>query len=70
METASDQELADEYEKRRLAWLKDGGDKKTPEMERIDSEMTRRSEGKWKNDPSRNRDPYFRWTDANRWDKD
>lgn len=24
---------------------------------------------KWENDPRRNRDPNYRWTDANRWDK-
>lgn len=70
METASDQELADGYEKRRLAWLKEGGGMKTPEMERIDREISRRSAEKWKNDPRRSKDPNFRWTDANRWEKD
>ena len=73
LETATDQELADGYEKRRLQWLKDGQcgtGEKTPEMKRIDREMGRRSAEKWKNDPRRNTDPHFRWTDANRWEKD
>ena len=33
-------------------------------------EMSRRSAEKWERDPRRNTDPHFRWTDANRWDKD
>lgn len=24
----------------------------------------------WENDPRRSKDPNFRWTDSNRWDKD
>lgn len=39
-------------------------------MKRIDREMSRRSAKKWENDPRRNKKPNFRWTDANRWDKD
>lgn len=73
METASDQQLADAYEQRRLQWLKDGQcgtGEKTPEMKMLDREMSRRSAEKWEKDPRRNRDPNFRWTDANRWDKD
>lgn len=42
-----------------------GGDgEKTPEMKQIDQEMSRRAVEKWENDPRRNRDPNFRWTDA------
>lgn len=74
LESASDDELSEEYEKRRQKWIKDGFNggtgEKTPEMKRIDREMSRRSAEKWENDPRRNRDPNFRWTDANRWDKD
>lgn len=71
--TASDEELADAYETRRLQWLKDGQGgtgEKTPEMKRLDREMSRRSAEKWKKDPRRSKDPTFRWTDANRWDRD
>ena len=32
--------------------------------------MSRRTEEKWEKDPKRNTDPNFRWTDANRWNKD
>ena len=73
LQSASDDELSDGYEQRRQQWAKDGygGDgEKTPEMKRIDREMSRRAAEKWKNDPRRNRDPNFRWTDASRWEKD
>ena len=49
---ASDQELSDAYEKRRLAWKErgyDGTGEKTPEMKLIDAEMTRRSNERWRN---------------------
>ena len=61
------------YESRRLEWLTNGQNGtgiKTLEMQMIDREMSRRSAEKWANDPRRNTDPNFRWTDANRWDKD
>ena len=74
LESASDDELSEGYERRRLQWIKDGFNggtgEKTPEMKRIDREMRRRSAEKWENDPRRNRDPNFRWTDVKRWDKD
>ena len=70
LEGASDAELSDGYEERRLEWMRHGGGDKTPEMEMIDNEMLRRSEIRWKNDPQRSKDPNYRWTDANRWDKD
>ena len=74
LESASDDELSEGYEKRRQQCIKDGFNggtgEKTPEMKRIDREMSRRSAEKWENDPRRNRDPNFRWTDANRCDKD
>lgn len=73
VEGASDTELSDGYESRRQNWMKTGfgGDgEPTQEMKRINEEMSRRSAEKWKNDPRRNRDPNYRWTDANRWDKD
>lgn len=73
LETASYEELADNYEERRQQWMKDGfggNGERTPEMKRIDREMSRRTAEKWEKDPRRNPDPNFRWTDANRWDKD
>ncbi len=73
LETASDEELEAGYEQRRQQWIKDGyggTGEKTFEMKQIDKEMSRRSAEKWENDPRRNRDPNYRWTDANRWDKD
>ena len=73
LENASDEELADNYEERRKQWMKDGfggNGEPTPEMKRINKEMSRRSAEKWERDTRRNKDPHFRWTDANRWDKD
>ena len=73
LQSATDQELADGYEVRRVTWLKNGQDGtgiKTPEMQMIEREMSRRSAEKWAKDPRRNTDPNFRWTDANRWEKD
>ena len=73
LENAADDELSDGYEQRRQQWMKDGfggNGEKTPEMKRIGREMSRRTAEKWENDPRRNTDPDFRWTDANRWDKD
>ena len=73
LETASYEELEDNYEERRQQWMKDGfggNGERTPEMKKIDREMSRRTAEKWEKDPRRNTDPNFRWTDANRWDKD
>lgn len=47
LDTASDEELAYEYEKRRLEWLKDGGGDRTNEMERLNDEMVRRANEKY-----------------------
>ena len=72
IESASDDELSDGYEQRRQQWMKDGyggNGEKTMEMKQIDGEISRRTAEKWENDPRRNRDPNFRWTDANRWDR-
>lgn len=73
LKSASDCELEHEYEKRQLEWMKNGfggNGKRTPEMERINKELSRRSAEKWENDPRRNTDPNYRWSDANRWDTD
>lgn len=68
--TASTSELEDGYEKRRRVWLKKGGGDKTREMEKINRELSKRNAKEWEKDPRRSKDPNFRWTDANRWDKD
>ena len=65
LETASYEELADNYEERRQQWMRDGfggNGERTPEMKRIDREMSRRTAEKWEKDPLRNTDPNFRWT--------
>lgn len=70
IKTGSDKELKDTYEKLRQEWLKKGGGEKTPDMKRLDNELERRAEEKWKNDPRRSKDPNYRWSDSNRWEKD
>lgn len=73
IEKASYQELADAYEARRLEWLKtgqNGNGEKTYEMKLLDAEMSRRSAEECMRDPRRNTNPNYRWTDANRWEKD
>lgn len=62
IENGSDEELSDEYEHRRQEWARDGyggNGEKTPEMKRLDREMSRRSAEKWEKDPRRNRDPNY-----------
>ncbi len=73
MKTASYEDLAAAYEERRQEWLKEEvriTGEKTDEMKRLDAEMSRRTAEKWRNDPRRNKDPNYRWTDVNRFDKD
>ena len=70
VEGASHEELAEAYEQERLKWLEDGGGDKTAKMNRLNDEINKRTAEEWENDPRRNRDPNFRWTDANRWDDD
>ena len=66
---ATDEELKEEYEKHRMAFLQRGGGMPSPEMVAIGQEINRRASEKWKNDPRRSSDPNFRWTDKNRWEK-
>ena len=70
METATKEELSAAYEKERKKWLTEGGGDITPQMERLNEEINKRVAEEWENNPKRSRDPNFRWTDANRWDKD
>lgn len=71
IENGTDEELEINYERRRQEWLsrgQDGTGEKTPEMKRLDSEISRRAAERWQKDPRRNPGPNYRWTDANRWD--
>lgn len=68
--TASKNVLEERYEQRRRVWLKKGGGDKTREMLRIERELNKRAAKEWEKDPRRSKDPNYRWTDANRWDKD
>ena len=74
VEGASHDELSDAYEEERQQWIKDGFNggtgEKTAKMKRLDEEISKRVEEEWASDPRRNSDPNYRWTDANRWDKD
>ncbi len=71
---ASHDELSDAYEFERQEWIKNGYNngtgEKTPRMNRLNDEISKRVAEEWENNPNRNRDPNYRWTDANRWDKD
>ena len=60
--------LEDIYEKLRLEFCKTGT--KTFEMEQIGQELGVRGAKEWFEKHPPNLDPNFRWTDANRWDKD
>lgn len=74
VEGASYEELSDAYEVERQDWIKHGFNggtgEKTFKMNRLNEEISKRVAEKWENDPRRNNDPNFRWTDANRCDKD
>ncbi len=74
VETASHEELSEAFEAERKQWIANGfngGTQKfTPKMRRLNEELSKRSAEEWENNPTRNRDPNYRWTDANRWDKD
>ena len=74
IESASCEELSSAYEKERQQWIKDGfcrgTGEKTIKMKRLNEEIKKRVAAEWEKDPRRNTDTDFRWTDANRWDKD
>lgn len=68
------EKLSNAYEDERQKWIKGGYNKGTGEksakMKRLDKKLSKISAREWKKNPNRNKDPNFRWTDANRWDKD
>lgn len=70
--SASDQQLEEAWTKRWEKWAADGyggpTGRKTDEMLIIEEETSKRAVEKFKKSPGYN--PNFRWTDANRWDKD
>jgi len=68
IKTATREELEVAHEKLRLDFLKTGV-KEYP-MEQISQELGDRGADEWFKRHPRNLDPNFRWTDANRWDKD
>ena len=74
VEGASYEELSEVHETERQDWIKNGYNNRTGEktgkMNRINDEINKRVEKEWENDPRCNKDPNFRWTDANRWGKD
>lgn len=59
VESASDEELAAGYELLRQNWLKNGGGDKTPQMERINNEITRRMNEKHRREHP-NAEPRYR----------
>lgn len=68
LKTASTEELEEAYEKLRLIFCQTGT--KPSGMEQINRELSERSAKEWYEKHPPNLDPNFRWTDANRWDKD
>lgn len=71
IKNGSYQELQDAYDSRRIEWAKNGQNgtgMRTPEMERINDELTKRYVEKCKREQPGNPDPNYRWTDANRWE--
>ena len=68
LKAASKEDLDAVYEKKRLEFCKTGV--KPVGMERISEELDARGAKEWFEKHPPNLDPHFRWTDANRWDKD
>ncbi len=68
METASDAELRDAYDKDRTTEYKETG-VKTPKMNRIEKEMSKRYMEEYnKNHTDSENTQHERWTDKNRWE--
>ena len=66
---APTEELNEAYEKLRLGVFCKIGDK-LPEMELISRELGRRCAKEWFEKHPKSFNPNFRWSDANRWDRD
>ena len=70
IKSASKKELQDAYEIERQKWAKNGAGNKTPLMNKLGKAISEISAKEWENDPRRNTDPNYRWTDKNRWEDD
>ncbi|RHV56169.1 hypothetical protein [Roseburia sp. OM04-10AA] len=61
VEGASHEELSEAYEEERQDWIKNGFNggtgEKTPKMNRLNKEISKRVAEEWENDPRRNKDP-------------
>ena len=68
LKIAPKEELEEVYEKMRLDFCKTGV--KAFGMEQIGQELGERGAKEWFEKHPPKLDPNFRWTDANRWDKD
>ena len=68
LKETSNEELDEIYEKMRLEFCKTGT--KPFGMEQISRELGERGAKEWFEKHPPNLEPNFRWTDANRWDKD
>ena len=68
LKIASKEELDEAYEKLRLTFCKTGI--RTKDMEKIGQELGERGAKEWFAKHPKNTNPNFRWTDANRWDRD
>lgn len=73
-ESASEEELSAAYEIERKKWMREGFNggtgEKTFKMKKLNEEINKRKAKRLEKDSRRNTDPNYRWTDANRWDKD
>lgn len=74
VEIATHEELSTAYEIERRKWIKDGYSngtgEKTPKMKRLNQEINKRVAEERENDPKRNRNPNYHWSDKNRWEND
>ena len=68
LKIATKEELEEAYEKLRLTFCKTGT--RPFGMEQISRELGERGAKEWFERHPPNLDPNFRWTDANRWDRD
>lgn len=68
LKIASKEELEEAYEKLRLTFCETGT--KPLGMEQISRELGNRDAKEWFEKHPPNKNPNFRWTDANRWDRD
>lgn len=68
IKTAPKEELQEAHEILRVDFCKNGIE--SYEMRKISEELGHRGAQEWFAKHPRNTDPNFRWTDANRWDRD